>query len=89
MKLFELEQLVRENTEDYRLYNWKEVERMREQLAATSMLLSNRKLSTDNKILSLLKNYRQELRNNKEYKTSDRIREILELVGVKDNDEKN
>lgn len=88
MHFFELDKIVRDNTDDFRLYNWREIERMREDLASISLYASSLSLyvKQDDDLVKRLLELRLDLRREKQYNVSDKIRNILTQSGyeVKD-----
>lgn len=92
MRFYELDKVVRENTDEYRLYDWRTIERWREQLAAMSILLSDRenKLGShqSDKLVKLIQEYRKQLRKEKKYDIADRLRDILLAAGITEKDDK-
>jgi cysteinyl-tRNA synthetase len=92
MRFYELDKVVRENTDKYCLYDWSTIERWREQLAAMSILLSDRenKLGSHqpDKLVKLIQEYRKQLRKEKKYDIADQLRDILLDVGITEKDDK-
>ena len=80
MSYFELDKIVRENSDVFRLYEWRQIERWREELSTKSFNLFNQVKSiesVDPKLVKDLNTYREELRQDKNYEVSDRLRDIL------------
>ena len=81
MKFYQIDRLVRTYLKDYRLYNWKQIEQWREAISNASY---NTVDDTDENLYTLVEainSYRLELRQNKQFEVSDRLREILESTG--------
>jgi cysteinyl-tRNA synthetase len=83
MRFSELNAYIIANTDDYRLYDWRQVEEMREDLASYGAALSSVSLSQqqDSELVAAIIQLRQELRNDKNYALSDRLRDILTASG--------
>jgi cysteinyl-tRNA synthetase len=90
MRFSELNTYIIANTDDYRLYDWRQVEEMREDLAAYGAALSSSSLSQqqDSELVAAIIQLRQELRNDKNYALSDRLRDILTVSGYEITDVK-
>ena len=79
MTYHEIDSYVRKHTDIYRLYDWKQIEEMREDLSryafyeTLSERLSERNASLLNGISTLM----EELRADKQYSISDRLRAII------------
>lgn len=84
MKTHEVADFVRENSETLRAYPWREVERMREDLASVSMLASlyQAKIVKLGLLADKVEAAQQRARSVKDYETADALREIIaELRG--------
>ena len=79
MRFYELDLLVRKETDKFRLYDWKQIESMREDLASYGAGLSdvNAKLFLYESLLEQLIAYRKQLREQKQYEVADRLRQII------------
>lgn len=79
----ELDTYIRANTDRYRLYDWQQIEQMREQIASTGTELSelNFARAQDSELVLAIIKLRQELRDEKNYALSDRLRDILTASG--------
>ena len=90
MSYHELDTYVRANTDLYRLYDWQQIEQMREDLAAYGAGLSefNFVKSQVSELVDAIIKLRQELRNDKNYVLSDRLRDILAASGYETADAK-
>ena len=94
MRFFEVDKIVRDNLPNHRLYDWRQIEDMREHLARYGMALSGvraelfeAKQAAPTKLIDALQAYRSELRAEKRYDVSDRIRDILTEFEVDTQDE--
>ena len=90
MSYQELDTYIRANTDRYRLYEWQQIEQMRNDLAAYGIKLSSLSLrgAQDSELVDAIIELRQELRNEKNYALSDRLRDILTASGHKTADAK-
>jgi cysteinyl-tRNA synthetase len=90
MSYHELDTYVRTNTDLYKLYDWQQIEQMRNDLAAYGIELSSLSLrgSQDSELVDAIIKLRQELRNEKNYVLSDRLRDILAASGYETADAK-
>ena len=83
MSYHELDTYIRANTDRYRLYDWQQIEQMRNDLAAYGSELSSLSLrgAQDSELVNAVVQLRQELRDEKNYALSDRLRDILTASG--------
>jgi len=83
MSYHELDTYIRSNTDRYRLYDWQQIEQMRNDLAAYGSELSSLSLrrAQDSELVDAVIKLRQELRDEKNYALSDRLRDILTASG--------
>ena len=83
MSYHELDTYIRANTDHYRLYDWQQIEQMRNDLAAYGIELSSLSLrgAQDSELVDAVIKLRQELRDEKNYALSDRLRDILTASG--------
>ena len=83
MSYHELDTYIRANTDRYRLYDWQQIEQMRNDLAAYGSELSSLSLrgAQDSELVDAVVQLRQELRDEKNYALSDRLRDILTASG--------
>jgi cysteinyl-tRNA synthetase len=83
MSYHELDTYIRANTDHYRLYDWQQIEQMRNDLAAYGAGLSefNFVKSQVSELVDAIIKLRQELRDEKNYALSDRLRDILTASG--------
>ena len=90
MRYYELDLIVRQNTDEYRLYDWKQIEGMREDLASCGMGYNNVKaevVAYKELVLQLLE-YRNELRAQKMYEVADKIRKLITDLDIQIEDNK-
>lgn len=81
MKFYQIDNLVRTYLKDYRLYNWKQIEEWREALSKASYSTVGDTDENLNNLVEAINSYRLELRQNKQFDVSDRLRDILESTG--------
>ena len=81
MTYHEIDSYVRKHTDTYRLYDWKQIEEMREDLARYVAYPARYKdLAYRNKLIhNAISTLMEELRANKQYDMSDKLRDILKL----------
>ena len=90
MRYYELDLIVRQNTDEYRLYDWRQIEGMREDLASYGMGYNNVKaelVAYKELVLQLLE-YRNELRAQKMYEVADKIRKLIADLDIRIEDNK-
>lgn len=81
MTYHEIDSYVRKHTDTYRLYDWKQIEEMREDLSRYAAYPARYKdLAYRNKLLhNAISTLMEELRANKQYDMSDKLRDIRKL----------
>lgn len=75
---YELDRNVRNLTNNqFRVYEIAQVERMRERLARTNTQIQIVNHEREKQLIDAINEYRQELRKEKKYEVSDKLRNIL------------
>jgi hypothetical protein len=84
MTYHEIDTYVREHTDIYRLYDWKQVEGMRNDLSRYAFfeVLYERVSERHDSVMKAISALMEELRAGKQYNISDKLRAIIEFHEV-------